>query len=227
MHPQYQKALKLRLTGKSYGEIRKSLGVSKSTLSLWFKNLQLPLFAQKILKKKDTAGRQKLLEFNRRRTRVISIENQKTRQKALKEINSFPKNTLKLIGAALYWTEGYKFEKQKGTPQICFANSDPFIIALFVRFLQKVIKVPKEKFRMAIHIYPSTNEKAAIKFWSKVTNIPKNHFRITRQISRASKRKRLFNALPYGTLRLIISGRQRCFQIQGWIDVLKRESGWK
>lgn len=227
MHPQYQKALKLRLAGESYGEIRKSLGVSKSTLSLWFKNLQLPSSAQKILKKKDIATRQQLLEFNRRRTEIITSENQKIRQKALDEINSISKNTLKLIGAALYWTEGYKFEKQKGTQYICFSNSDPCMIALFLQFLRKIIQIPEEKFRVAIHIYPDTNEKSSIKFWSQVTNIPQERFRITRQVSRASQGKRPFNSLPYGTLRLLVSGRQNCFQIQGWIDVLKQQSGWK
>lgn len=36
MHPKRQEAFKLRLSGKSYGEIAKTLDVSKGSLSLWF-----------------------------------------------------------------------------------------------------------------------------------------------------------------------------------------------
>ncbi len=53
----YKKAFNLRVKGKSYGEIKEALGIPKSTLSSWFKNLKLPKSAQKILKKKDKKGR--------------------------------------------------------------------------------------------------------------------------------------------------------------------------
>lgn len=42
MNFRYQKALKLRFAGKSYGEINRALGIPKSTLSSWFKNFQSP-----------------------------------------------------------------------------------------------------------------------------------------------------------------------------------------
>ena len=49
----YKKALKMRLEGKSYGEIKSFLGVPKSTQSVWFKNLSLPTKAKSILVKKQ------------------------------------------------------------------------------------------------------------------------------------------------------------------------------
>lgn len=227
MHSQYKKALKLRLAGKSYREIAKRLNVSKSSCSIWFKDLKLPPPAQELLKEKGRTAKKQLLNFNKRRTKAIINENQSIRQKALNEVNPLSKNRLKLIGAALYWAEGYKFKKQKATPHICFSNSDPYMIALFLRFLREIIKIPEKKLRLVVHIYPSTDKKAAVNFWARVTNVPQDQFRIIRQISRASQRKRPFNSLPHGTLKLIISGRQRCFQIQGWINALKQQSGWK
>ncbi len=64
----YKKAFNLRIKGKSYREIKGALGIPKSTLSSWFKGLELPKSAQKILKEKDKKGRKKLLEFNKKRS---------------------------------------------------------------------------------------------------------------------------------------------------------------
>jgi len=221
----YQRALTLRLEGKSYREITKALGVPKSTQSDWFSNLELPLSIQKILREKDRLARKQFVEFNRRRTQIIQVENQKIKRSALREVDSLSKRELMLIGAALYWTEGYKIEIQKRTPEICFANSDPHMVALFLRFLREILQVPEEKFRVSIHIHPNIKAHSAIKFWAQITNIPQERFRITRQISRASKRKRPRNSLPYGTLDLRVNNRKNCFCIQGWINGLKYQSG--
>lgn len=224
MHPQYQRAVKLRLTGKSYREIAKILNISKSSLSSWFKNLILSSDTQKILEQKGRVARKQLLEFNFHRTRNINIENNIIRKKSLKEINHLSTHDLKLIGTALYWSEGYQFEIQKRTPEICFVNSNPHIIALFIRFLKEIIKADTDKFRVTIHLYPTTDEKMAIKFWSQITQIESRRFHIVRQVSKSSQGKRPFNSLPHGTLRLISSGRKNCFRIQGWIDALAEQS---
>lgn len=90
--------------------------------------------------------------------------------------------------------------------------------------MREIIQVTEEKLRVNIHIYPNISERAAINFWAKVTGIPRERFRITHQISRASKGKRPQNSLPYGTLKLDISGRQKFQQIKGWIDGLIQQS---
>ena len=229
MHPKdqirYKEALRLRCQGKSYDEIKKLSGVPKSTQSGWFKNLDLPPVIQRILEKKGRVAREQFIEFNRHRTQRIKTENQKIKEDAFEEVNSLSKYELMLIGATLYWAEGYKIEIQKGTPGICFANSDPHMVALFLRFLREIIQISEEKFRVSIHIHPNIEAQPTIKFWAKVTNIPQERFRITRQISRASKRKRPRNSLPYGTLDLRVNNRRNCFHVQGLINGLKHQSG--
>lgn len=66
MHPQRQKACELRLAGKSYGEIAKTLDVSKGSLSIWFKNLKLTKDAKKLLEKKMRIARERNLFENNR-----------------------------------------------------------------------------------------------------------------------------------------------------------------
>ncbi len=225
MHPKYKKAIELRLAGKSYGEVAKILDVSKGSLSLWFKNLKLPRATQKLLEEKMRIAREhNLFENNRRRTRAIRIENQQIRKNASNEIHSLSKYELLLIGTALYWGEGWKRQDKNPSPYICFANSDPDMIKVFIRFLREVIGAPKEKLRGNIHIYPNIDAKSAINFWSKITAIPKERFHITTQVSKASKGKRPRNSLPYGTLRLDVSGRPKFFQIKGWINGLIKQN---
>lgn len=222
MHPQHQTAIKLRLSGKSYGEIAKTLDVSKGSLSVWFKNLKLPIHTQKLLEEKMRIAREhNLFENNRRRTQVIQIENQKIKETAASEIKSLSRHGLTLVGAALYWAEGWR---RGTTHSVELANSDPNMIALYLRFLREILQVPEEKLRANIHIYPNISTQLSIKFWSKITKIPKERFHITTQISRASKGKRLRNSLPYGTLKVNISDRPKFFRIKGWIDGLIRQS---
>ncbi len=225
MNPNYKEALELRSHGKSYLEIKKALGIPKSTLSGWFKDLEFSSKVQGILQEKGRVAKEQFVKFNRQRTEIIKDENQKIVKQAMENIRQLSRYELILIGVALYWAEGYKIEKQKRTPQICFVNSDPYMIALFLRFLREIIGAQEEKLKPTIHLYIDTDKKAIVNFWSKITRIPKKNFHFVNQISRASKGKRSFNALPFGTLKLVFSGRQNSFRVKGWIDALKNQAG--
>jgi len=224
MHPKYQKTIKLRKRGKSYREIAKITSVSKSSVSQWCKDLKLPLFAQKILEKKNKWDREVLIKNNLLKAERVRKENKKIRKEAAPEIRTLSKYELLLVGVALYWGEGWKKENPGEYHGICFANSDPGMVKLFLLFLRKAIQVPEEKLRVNIHIHPNIDAISAINFWSKTTKIPKERFHITRQISRSSRGKRPPNSLPYGTLKLDVSGRQKFQQIKGWIDGLIRQT---
>jgi len=224
MNSNRQEAVKLRFSGKSYGEIKDILGISKSTLSSWLKELKLPLSVQKKLKVKGRAPRKQLMEFNRRRTKAIKIENRQTRQIATDKIKSLSKYELLLIGAALYWAEGYNKQDNIISPNLSFGNSDPNMVGLFLRFLREVMQIPNDRLRPIIQVHNNVEIKSAINFWSRVGGIPKKSFHITHQTSRASKGKRSPYSLPYGTFRLDARGRKNFFQIKGWIDGLIKQN---
>jgi len=224
VHKKYKEVIKLRFKGKSYREIAKILGVSKNSVSRWCKNLRLPLAIQKIIEAKTRATRIQLVTYNRQKHQRVQAENKKIRKKALKQIQPLSKRELLLIGAALYWAEGYKKQEHYPTPRVSFVNSDPDMIRLFARFLRKTLRVPEEKFRLDLRVHPNINRKKAINFWSKVTNISSERFSVSHQISRLSQGKRPKNSLPYGTLKLTINGRQKFYQIKGWIDGLIKQA---
>lgn len=163
------------------------------------------------------------MKFNKERTLTIQTENQEIAKNALEEIKKLSEYEIKLIGSALYWGEGYKNQK-RNSKCVQISNSDPYLIALFLRFLREVIKAPEDKLKISIFVHPNINSSLAIKFWSKITNINQNKFRISASISSASQRKRPKNLLPYGTLKLSVNNRQNFYQIRGWIDGLIKQS---
>lgn len=220
MHPKYQSVIKLRKRGKSYREIAQIAGVSKNSVSRWCKSLKLSPVAQKIIEAKTKATRIQLAAYSQRKHQLVQVENKKIRRDAAAQIHSLSRYELLLIGVALHWGEGNK--KELG--RIQFVNSDPYMIALYLHFLRKVLQVPEEKFYVSIRIHPNINKQSTIKFWSKITNIPQERFHITRQISRLSRGKRPRNSLPYGTLDLRTCSRQKFQQIKGWIDGLIKQN---
>ncbi len=127
-----------------------------------------------------------------------------------------------MIGSALYWAEGYKKQQNTNSPCICFANSDPAMILLFLRFLREIIEVPEKRIRLSIQIHPNLDKKSIVNFWASITDISQERIRTKRCKSRASKGKRPKNTLPYGTADVRVSKRQYFFKIRGWIDGIKK-----
>ncbi|MBI2062707.1 MAG: hypothetical protein HYT61_00480 [Candidatus Yanofskybacteria bacterium] len=216
----YQAALALRLEGKTYGEIRKSFQIPKSTLSTWFSSLKIDSEAKKVLESKKKNGYYKLVEFNKIRTLNIKKENENIRGEYESKIGRLNNRELMVLGAALYWGEGYKNFglKNGGYPYMCLGNSDPSMIKVFVIFLYKFLKITKDRIKCQIMIYPSINPQKAIQYWQNITQIPSKNFRTQLAVSRASQGKRPSNLLPYGTLQLRVNNRQEFFKIKGLID---------
>lgn len=223
----YSKARALRLQGKTYGEIRGLFNIPKSTLSVWFSRLRISKKAQKILQSKRKDGYLKLVEFNKIRTLTIQKENENIRLDFESRVNKLSNRELMILGAALYWGEGYKnftFNKRGAYPYIAFGNSDPHMIMVFINFMEKILGILKSKIRAQAMIYPNIQAKTAIDYWQNITQIPRENFRCQVALSRASQQKRPKHLLPYGTLQLRISRRQEFFKIKGLMDGIIKAS---
>lgn len=213
-----EKAFRLRLQGKSYGEILKSLDIpSKGTLSTWFRDLELPPAASKRLEnKKLMAIERGLMTFNRKRTAAIAIENKKILSESLKEVPLVSDQHLLLIGAALYWGEGSNRENKRNLA-VAFSNSDPEMARVFLKFVRRILKVPEGRIRAGVNIYPNLDRNKALRFWINVTKLPMENFHTSVQQSSASKSRRPQNFLPYGTLHIKINSRQLFYKVRGYI----------
>lgn len=169
-----EKATLLRSNGKSFREIASELKVPLSTIHLWTKKIQLSNQQIEIIKQKHLKafenGRINAQKINHLRS--ISIRN-KYIVEGKKAIGALSKRELVLIGAALYWSEGFKKDSRLG-----FANSDPDMINLFIKWLYKIGEVKKEDIRLRVGInFNHISRTIEIQNkWSEIIQIPLSQF---------------------------------------------------
>lgn len=197
-------ALLLRKNGESIQKIAERLKVSKSTVSLWCRNIVLRKEQIKRLVENQQAGSYKgrinAAEIKRQariqEERVLKI-------KGIKEIGKINKRDLFIAGIAMYLSEGYTSPNET---RVGFINSDPKIILLMLRWFKEICQISKEKIILSIRI--NKNQKNRIntveKYWSQLTEIPLSQFNKTILINAKSKKVFLNSKNYFGTLRIII-----------------------
>lgn len=165
------KAEELRRKGYSFREISEKLKISKSTASLWLRDVELSKIAKNRIFKLGVEGRNKGNTSVRKR---ISKEDKRIVLDAKKSVDNcvLLQNDLKIVCALLYWCEGGKTEKS----QLTFVNSDPELIRYFISTFREAFNVEEGKFRILLHVHKYHNMEKQIEFWSKITGIPKNQF---------------------------------------------------
>lgn len=214
-----QRALALRQEGKSYREIQKAIGVrSRSTLSLWFKDLKLSPSAKKILDAKKAQTLSNVLKWSKERSKNVREENHRITVSSSKAIGKLSERDMLFIGVALYWGEGSLRLDKKGYYRFKFSNSSPEMVSVFLHCIRTVLKITDEDIRPYVHIHKNIKAEDAIAFWSIVTKLPKEKFTTYDAVSSAGKFKRPANFLPYGTVHLGFNGRQNYYKIKGFID---------
>lgn len=231
MRKDKQTAMRLRLQGKSYTEIQGELGgISKSTLSLWFKDMLLSDAARERLEKRQqansTAG---LLKRNKRQTAIAIARRKSILGTSQKQIENLSRNELLLIGAALYWAEGHKRPIMKNgreltSHHVSMTNADPKILNMFLRFITEICDISREEVKVGVRIFQHLNEEVVLDYWSKTLSIPRANFNKTYLgISKSSQGKRPFNRLPYGVVQLRIYNTDLFHKIMGWIEGMKNK----
>jgi DNA-binding HxlR family transcriptional regulator len=168
-----RKAIELRVQGKSYREIMATVpNLSKSTLSGWLKNVKLTLEQEERLRKnieKITYSARVKAAWTKKQKRIAQIRY--ATDQAKKELPSLLKNPLFLIGLSLYWAEG-----SKSNESIQFANSDPRLIKIMMKWFREICKAPEEKIRIHIYIHKVYRNENCEEFWSKITGVPVSRF---------------------------------------------------
>ncbi len=210
-----QRSIYLRNKGYSIKEIARILKVSKGSVSVWVRDVELSESQKYILRQKNS----QIDLIERRRNTRLKNENSK-RQKIIScaklEIKNISVQELKILGTMLYWAEGGKTARGS----VRFSNSDPEMIKTMMVFFRKICKVPESKFRGHIHMYDHANVKNAEKFWSNVTSIPKKQFFKTyAKNSKSSLGKR--KTLLQGTFDIYVCDTKLFLTIQGWIEKIR------
>lgn len=163
-------AIKMRLKGMSYSQIKSKLKVSKGSLSLWLASY--PLSPERI---KELRGDPKKIE-NYRQTMALKREAKFNiaLSKARANLGSISNRDLLILGFALYWAEGAKTK----TGSLILANTDPNMLKIYLKWL-RLLGVPKKDLKFKLHIYKDMKEGAIISFWTRKLGVKSDQFRKT------------------------------------------------
>ncbi|MBI4138398.1 MAG: helix-turn-helix domain-containing protein [Candidatus Wildermuthbacteria bacterium] len=184
-----EEALRRRQQGESYSQIKKILGVSKGTLSIWLRNY--PLSKERI---------RELRDWNEQRIERFRATMRGKREERLETIYSaqkkylLPLSTRELLlsGLCLHWGEGSKSQ----TNSIILSNTDPGMIRFYICWLTQALCVPKEKIKIRLQLYRDMTAKKEIEYWATILNIPQAQF--TTPYFKESLQKRINHKGSFG-----------------------------
>jgi hypothetical protein len=196
-------------------EIATLVGVSRSSVSHWVRDIELTDAQRDALRVRDPrynahlngslANAKRGLE---RRTRYQNEGRARARRAG----------RLYVAGCMLLWAEG---SRRRG--QVQLTNSDPELLRLFVRFLRSCFQVPDEAMRVTCNLFADhlARQEAIEQHWLDALELPRSSLckSIVNVYSKHSQKKRR-NKLPYGTCRVTIHSTQLAQTLYGSIQEL-------
>ncbi|MFF3845593.1 hypothetical protein [Streptomyces sp. NPDC002328] len=159
------RARELRLQGWTYDQIEVELGCSKSSVSLWVRDLPKP--------ERRTPAEQARLANRKRWEHELAVRDEKrqqTKKAAASEIGELTARDLFLIGVALYWAEGAKDKPYARREYVQFVNSDPGAISVFLAWLD-LLGVERERLRYRVMIHMTADVAHAEQYWAGLAGI--------------------------------------------------------
>lgn len=186
------------------------LGVSKSTVSLWVRDIELTETQYAALRRR-MGGR---IEGSRANA-LRGLERRRGEQK-LGRAEARRGDVLHAAGCMLYWAEG-----SRDRNRVMFVNSDPAMVAFLLHFLRTYYGVPDAKITVTCNLFADHAERQfeVEQFWLEALRLPRTCLRKS-TVNRYSKysKKRRRNKLPYGTCRLTVCDTRIAQSIYGGIQ---------
>lgn len=169
-------AINLRKTGLSIGEIESRLEIPRSTLSGWFKNIELTKSQKKRLHDNWKKG---LVKARKNAVKWHNVQKQKRLETAKQEADEILRRVdvrnsdiLELTLAVLYLAEG-----SKKNIETAIGSSDPSTLRFFISGLNNVYKFDNSKISCELYLRADQDPEELKKYWSKELNLPLSNFK--------------------------------------------------
>jgi hypothetical protein len=154
--PEQNEARRLRAEGKTLVEIADALQVSKSSASVWVRDVA---FVPSV---RRTGGRRCRHPWHEARLRSIQQLDVVGRHL----IGKLGWKAFLVGGVALYAGEGSKTDGM-----VAFANTDPAMIEFFCAWLRTVFCIDESRLRIAVYLHQGLDINKAEAFWSSLTGV--------------------------------------------------------
>lgn len=158
-----EEARRLRAQNKTLQQIADQLGVSKSSVSIWVRDVPFTP------SKRRYGPRRRSHPAQDRKRREIE-ESDRLGELA---VGALDDREFLMAGAALYAGEGSKTEGA-----VNFANTDPRMINFFCQWLRHFFEVDETRLRVRVYLHEGLDLDAAEEQWARVTGIPRAQFRV-------------------------------------------------
>lgn len=157
-----EQARALRARNRTIADIAKTLGVSKSSVSIWVRDVPFTpsLQLRGPHRRPHPAHEAKLRQID------------ELDREGKRRIGTLSAGEFLVAGAALYAGEG-----AKGDGAVNFANTDPAMMRMFCTWLRWFFDVDESRLRVRVYLHQGLDLEAAEAFWSEVTDIPRTQFR--------------------------------------------------
>ncbi|MFF1561112.1 hypothetical protein [Streptomyces sp. NPDC058279] len=167
------RARELRLQGMTYDQIQVELGCSKSSISLWVRDLPKVDHRTPQEQGRDAALKRWAFEGPRREAaRNASID------AARAAVGSLSDRELFLTGVALYWAEGSKSKPYRRDETVAFINSDPGVIRVYLAWLG-LLGITPERLRFRVMIHETADVAGAEQYWADFVGVRRSQFQRT------------------------------------------------
>jgi transposase-like protein len=199
--------------GASVMEIARRVGVSKSSVSVWVRDIPLTDSQVAALRDRNPA-------YNGQRLGALTrIAQGRTRRLAHQQVGRalVRAGDEQFVRACLlYWGEG-----AKSRHSLSFANADVEMVRVWVDLLRTALGVSNERIRITCYLYADHvgRQRQVEHFWLTATGLLRSNMcrSMVNNYSRGSQRKRQ-NMLPYGTLKIVVHDTRLIQMVLGGIQ---------
>jgi predicted transcriptional regulator len=162
----FQRALarELRAAGWTLHQIAGQLGVARSSVSVWVRDVPVEPWARR------RPARRRPGSNALQQRRLAEVE--ELLAEGRERIGRLSEREFLVAGAALYAGEG-----SKSDGDVRFANTDPRMVRLFCAWLRTFFVIDESRLRARLYLHEGLDLDAATSFWSEATGIPPAQFR--------------------------------------------------
>ncbi|QPC81537.1 helix-turn-helix domain-containing protein [Phototrophicus methaneseepsis] len=198
--------------GLSIKEIAAQLGVARSSVSTWVRDITLTP-----QQKARLDDRNKNHPAQREGSRAVEAKHRQLREQYQQEgrIKAREGDTLHSWGCMLYWAEG-----NKARNMIAFSNSDVDMMCLFIRFLRASMRISDDQICFRINCYASSEAQVLeiVEHWCDALKLTPTHARTHSINARPISSKKTSTKLKWGVCRLEVYDTRAIQHIYGAIQ---------
>jgi hypothetical protein len=202
----------MRRDGRSLRAIADELGIARSTVSLWIRDIPLAEEQRARLEAADPVRA-------RRRTGQLAWSRQTREARLAAQDEGRCRvdigDPLHCAGCMLFWAEG-----SKSRNRVIFTNADVDMVRLFLRFLRECYQVRDDRVRLSVncHLGNGLTLGEIEEWWLTRLDLPAGCLRAAAVNRTSSASKRVRRPLIHGTARLVVNSTAIAQSIYGAIQ---------